>query len=111
MFSGYVEHGSHGHLSLHLLCDLLDLGLAVHAEQVQLFVYELHAVLPVLPGLHAVDPVTLFHFNSNLRESLIEILFLLYKHPPVYFKEHIYSRTLYHIMATQDCGVYRLYKD
>lgn len=39
-----------GHLSLHFLSDLLDLAFAVHGQQVQLLVDELHAVLTVLPG-------------------------------------------------------------
>lgn len=44
------------HLSLNLLRDLLDPGLAVHGEQVQLLVYELQSVLAVLFGLKAVGP-------------------------------------------------------
>lgn len=44
------------HLSLHLLRNLLDSGLAVHGQQVQLLVYELQPVLTVLFGLQTVDP-------------------------------------------------------
>lgn len=49
------------HLSLHLLSNLLDLGLTVHGQQVQLLVYKLQSVLTVFFGLKTVDPITARH--------------------------------------------------
>ena len=45
------------HLSLHLLSNLLYLGLTIHGQKVQLLVYELKPVLTVLLGLKAVNPL------------------------------------------------------
>ena len=58
------------HLSLHLLSNLLDLGLTVHGQQVQLLVYEFQSILTVLFGLQAVDP-TRTHTHKHTHTHIL----------------------------------------
>lgn len=60
----FVKLSCRVHLFLHLLSDLLDFGLTVHGQQVQLLVYEFQSVLTILFGFKAVDP---FHTNTHIQ--------------------------------------------
>ncbi len=60
--TSYVKLSCRVHLFLHLLSDLLDFGLTIHGQQVQLLVYELQSILTILFGFKAVDP---FHTNTH----------------------------------------------